>query len=131
MKMPKRSGKIKLYLYLTLASAETIILFYFSSLPSIETVGPVIWLRPGDIEHLAVYLVYGFLLNGLFSFFSRSWKKSLVASIAFGCMVGISCEAVQMFVPTRVADIGDVVIDGAGVLAGTLLRKIIGKSFSR
>jgi VanZ family protein len=132
MNGPKHSGKIKLYIYFILALVETIVLFYFSFLPSIETVGPVLWLRPGDMEHLAAYLVYGFLLNGLFSCFIKTRKKALLASIAFGCMVGISCEAIQMFVPTRVADIWDVAADGTGVLAGSVLKTgNFRKAFSR
>jgi VanZ family protein len=115
--------KMKLYAYFSLAIAETFTLFWFSLLPSVTFVSTG-GLRPGDIEHLAAYLVYGFLWTGFFRFFARITKRRvpgillLVIPLLIGSAVGATCETLQLFVPGRVADPIDWAIDTLGAFCG-------------
>lgn len=122
MERLKNLDRIKFYAYLFLASAETFVLLYFSFLPSIVTTEPIFWFRPGDMEHLIAYLIYGLLLSGVFSRFSKSKWVTILDAVLIGCAVGVICETIQMFVPTRVADTTDATIDGIGVLIGSFLK---------
>jgi len=111
----------RFYIFLSLVIAETITLLWLSFLPSVPAVRTGIF-RLGDLEHLIAYAVYGFLLNRVFSYNSRTKKQQLLFAVilpfAVGSLVGGVCETIQLFVPTRVADVLDWGIDTFGSLAG-------------
>jgi len=113
----------RFYIYLSLAIAETIALVWFSFLPSVGFIGVGAPLRPGDLEHLAAYSVYGFLLSRVFGFLGKGKKIlfTLVLPLMVGSCVGVACETIQLFVPTRVADALDWLIDTLGSLLGAVL----------
>ncbi len=110
---------------LFLALAETIFLVWFSFLPSVSVVTPEVLLRPGDLEHVAAYAVYGFLwAKVLGHYWTDARKRALLALLlpaAIGSLVGGGCEFIQMFVPTRTADVMDWLADTLGSLLGALV----------
>jgi hypothetical protein len=124
MKMAKPG---KFHFYLSLALAETIALVWFSSIPSAGFVGTGGLLRTGDLEHFVGYAAYGFLWSMAFAARTRTFKTkgsailyTVVLPAVLGALVGASCELIQIYVPTRVADPLDFAIDAAGSLCGAL-----------
>lgn len=118
----------KFYVYLSLAIAETIVLLWFSFIPSISFVPSGGFLRLGDLEHFVAYSVYGFLWSGGFAVFNKIRKKeknrilfSLVLPLAIGSLVGALCETIQFFVPTRTADMFDWSADTLGSFFGAAI----------
>jgi VanZ family protein len=109
----------KFCVYLLLAVADTLVLFWFSFLPSVDFVRTG-FLRLGDLEHFIAYTVYGFLLQRVFGcFFSR--KESVVFSVVIGSLVGGICEVSQHLLPYRVGDAVDWGIDTVGSFLGGLM----------
>jgi VanZ family protein len=111
------------YAFIVLASVETAGLLFFALLPSVVTVETG-FLRPGDLEHLLAYTVYGFLLSGVFYRLpgpGKAWSRTLVA----GCFVGIVFEFIQLFVPTRTADPVDAIVNCTGVFTGLVISRYV------
>jgi hypothetical protein len=131
--MGKIAGKFmnhdkKFYAYLSLAVAETIALIWFSSIPSAEFVPTGVLLRPGDLEHFIAYSVYGFLWSRVFVNFNEIRGKrenrilfGLILPLLIGSVAGAACETIQLFVPTRVADMLDWAIDAFGSFFGAAI----------
>jgi VanZ family protein len=120
--MKSENGRLIL---LMLAITESVALVWFSVLPSIEVVPAAGLLRPGDLEHFAAYSVYGFLWAGVFGYTARSSKgrnRMMIAGFIFpfaiASAMGAFCEALQLFVPTRTADVLDWLIDSLGATFG-------------
>ncbi len=110
----------KLYVFLMLVAAETVFLIAFSFLPSVPTVRTGFF-RIGDIEHFIAYLIYGLLLSRALSYSGRGRRMVLIVPVIAGVVLGVSCEAIQFFVPLRTADLIDVAVDVAGSLAGSVI----------
>jgi len=114
----------KFYIFLLLVITETIALLWLSFFPAVPAVRTGIF-RLGDLEHLIAYAVYGFLLNRILSYNNKARKRQLLFAVilpfAIGSLVGGVCETIQLFVPTRVADVLDWGIDAFGSLAGATL----------
>ncbi len=108
----------KFYIYLALFLAETIVLLWFSFIPSFATV-ETDFMRGGDVEHFIAYLVYAFIFSRLMINLGHGKRKILLLPILAGFFVGTLCETIQLFVPTRVMDIIDVLVDTAGAMVGS------------
>lgn len=106
----------KFYIYLLLAVSETLVLLWFSFLPSVDFVRTG-FLRLGDLEHLISYAVYGFLLQRVFRYFFTG-KESVIFSIVIGSFLGGFCEISQHFLPYRIGDVADWGIDTLGSFVG-------------
>ncbi|HJW96814.1 MAG TPA: VanZ family protein [archaeon] len=98
--------------------AESAFLFYMALQPSsaVPTFG-FPFFRNGDLEHFLAYLVYGILGYKTFSM-KCSPKKSLTLSLSFCMLFAGFTEGIQAFVPTRVADPADWIVDSIGSGAG-------------
>ena len=110
----------KFYIYLILFLAETVLLIWFSFLPSVPTVRTEL-LRGGDLEHFIAYMVYAFLFSRLMIIAQKGRRKIILLPILVGLFMGTLCETIQFFVPARVMDIIDVLVDTAGGVAGSLI----------
>ncbi len=92
-----------------------------------------------NFAHIGEYAILAFLIfRALFNreergFFSKyAWFWALIGAILYG----VSDEVHQMFVPTRTAYLGDILMDGVGAGMGLLFGIIIyiflsGKFFSK
>ncbi|MEE9323444.1 MAG: VanZ family protein [Candidatus Aenigmarchaeota archaeon] len=112
----------KFYVYLSLVVLETFVLLWFSFSPSVDFVRtdfPLI--RLGDLEHFIAYGIYGFLLGRVFKYFF-SGKKSVLLSLVIGSFMGGLCEISQYFLPYRVGDVIDWIIDTFGSLVGGFIN---------
>ena len=80
--------------------------------------------------HFGLFAVSG-VLSSLALYLSLSpfdWSKAymnVMFSLAFGLMMGILTELIQLSVPGRSGEITDVLIDFSGYLVGTLLLGLI------
>ena len=83
--------------------------------------------------HLAEYFVFGIFsiiaLNGYRPDMAK--YKAVLLIVFIGFLYGLSDEAHQYFVPGRVADIGDLAADTAGVLLSLITIKYIGNFLLR
>ena len=107
-------------IFISLAIAETLALVWLSLQPSADFLPRVGFLRLGDLEHLAAYVVYGFMWSAFFLTHKKrpGVAMTILISLAIGSAVGALCETLQFFVPTRVADPFDWAIDSLGSLCG-------------
>ncbi len=91
-----------------------------------------------NLAHIGEYAILAFfifraLCNKEKSFFSKHiWFWVLIGAILYG----VSDEVHQMFVPTRTAYLGDILMDGVGAGMGLLFGVIVytflsGKSFPK
>ncbi len=91
-----------------------------------------------NLAHIGEYAILAFfifraLYNREKSFFSKhTWFWVLIGAILYG----VSDEVHQMFVPTRTAYLGDILMDGVGAGVGLLFGIIVytflsGKSFPK
>ena len=80
-----------------------------------------------NLAHIGEYAILGFfifraLYNKEKSFFSKhTWLWVLIGAILYG----VSDEVHQMFVPTRTAYLGDILMDGVGAGMGLLFGIIV------
>ena len=80
--------------------------------------------------HFGLFAVSG-ILSSLALYLSLSpyeWSKhyiNVVFSLAFGLMMGIITETIQLAVPGRSGQVTDVLIDFSGYLLGTLILGLI------
>jgi VanZ family protein len=106
--------------------AESIILVYFSLLPSGSV--PTFrtgFLRPGDIEHFTSFFIYGALWI-VFLKTTGMKKKNIIIVLIIGSLFGLSNEIIQGFVPTRMFDLVDWFVDTLGTGGGGgVVAKII------
>lgn len=101
---------------------ETVVLLYLSFQPS-PPVAPRVFLRAGDLEHIIAYLVYG----GMWALLLRDmdFKKRLLVAVVVGSALGVSSELIQGFVPGRVADPVDWLLDTGGAGIGGIIQKTV------
>jgi len=112
----------KFYIFLFLAVAETVAIFWYSFLPVVDFVETG-FLRLGDLEHLIAYSVYGLLLQRVSGYFLGR-KQSVILSILIGSVVGGMSEVVQHVLPYRTGDMIDWAVDILGsAIGGTLSAK--------
>ena len=118
----------KFQVYLSLVIIETTALIWFSFIPAAEFVPSGGFVRPGDAEHLIAYLVYGFIWSELFATCAKTDKTKWINILfrfflpaAAGSILGGICESIQLFIPTRNADVLDWAIDMTGSLFGAVL----------
>jgi len=109
--------------FLLLVLLESVLLIYFSLLPGgvVPSTG-IEAPRTGDLEHLLLYIVYGFILAGAANKFGR---KGAVLAIVFGSLFGLLNETIQLAVPGRIFDPLDWLTDTKGVLAGVALFHLV------
>ncbi len=80
-----------------------------------------------NLAHIGEYAILAFfmfraLYNREKSFFSKhTWFWVLIGAILYG----VSDEVHQMFVPTRTAHLGDILMDGVGAGMGLLFGMIV------
>ena len=98
--------------------AEAAFLLYMAFQPStsVPTLG-FPFFRNGDLEHFLAYLVFGILGYMTFSL-KYGPRDSLLVSLALCSLYAGLTEGVQMYVPTRVADPLDWVVDSIGSIVG-------------
>jgi VanZ family protein len=106
---------------------------YFSRVVLVVCAGIILWLalspnppNPGGLFDLdKVNHVAAFFVLSLLADYSYSREEALVskglALLSFGMLI----EGLQYWVGYRYFEIGDLIADGAGILAYTLLRKKI------
>lgn len=99
------------------AVAWMVVIFGFSALPGSAVPG-----RFGELGHFGLYFVLGALYVMALGLGDRPLRAALLA-VALAALYGVSDEFHQSFVPGRVPDIFDVMVDVAGALtaAGSLL----------
>lgn len=86
-------------------------------IPSIDI--EILKLGVRKVAHFTEYFILGILLyKTLFLY-----KKQVYSAIPLGVIYAISDEIHQYFVPGRVADIMDVLIDSMGLLVGIVIIK--------
>lgn len=106
---------------LILLLVETITLLYLAVLPYgisfIEPVG-IRYLRPSDIEHTIAFAVWGVLFVLTFNNSIPNKRNLYLLGIIGAALLGIWCETLQFFIPTRWADLFDVYFDGLGGFLG-------------
>jgi VanZ family protein len=99
------------------------LIFYLSS----QALGPELDLLPPNTDkviHAIEYAVFGVLTYHALGTVNQSWRSwrgrrlHLALAIAIGIAYGASDEFHQSFVPTRDADVWDVVADSAGTTLG-------------
>lgn len=103
------------------------LIFYLSSRPS-----PTKLFILADVGHFVEYAVLAiFFALALWRTTSLSGRGIIFLTIAMAFVYGITDELHQTLVPTRVGNIGDVLIDVTGAIVGVLSYiKIIGFSKS-
>lgn len=74
--------------------------------------------------HVVEYLILGGLTMRALRLQGTSLPRAMPAAVVLGVLFAAVDEWHQTFVPTRVGAAGDVLIDGAGVLAGVLLWRL-------
>ncbi len=79
---------------------------------------------PDKFVHIAIYGVFGILLNGSFRYRYTLAYSSLLA-IVVGFLYGITDEFHQTFVPGRTASLWDLTADGIGLLLAQLVIFIV------
>lgn len=71
--------------------------------------------------HAAEYALLGLFFAGSYSDRKKKRMKAIGVPFLSGVLYAVSDEVHQLFVPGRSGQVTDVVIDGFGVLAGTLV----------
>lgn len=86
-----------------------------------------------NLAHIGEYAILAFLIfRALYnreekSFFSKyAWFWALIGAVLYG----VSDEIHQMYVPTRTAYLGDILMDGVGATMGLLFAIIVYTSLS-
>lgn len=89
------------------------VIFLLSSIPGSSLPGSF----PGadKIVHLAEYTILGFLLG----------KRGTWIAIPIGIIYGVLDEVHQIYVPYREFSISDILVDGTGVVTGTICRSLL------
>ena len=112
------------WLWTVLFTAETAFLLYMAVQPSTSVPGfHLPFFRGGDFEHFLAYLVYGILGYKTFSL-RFGPEKGFQAALLVCCLFGGITEGIQMFVPTRTADLVDWLVDALGAGTGVLALKL-------
>ncbi|HEX3580801.1 MAG TPA: VanZ family protein [Thermoanaerobaculia bacterium] len=73
------------------------------------------------IGNLLMFLPWGFLMFITLYSVERPTVQTYVLTILLGISFSTAIEAVQYFLPSRVADVNDVIWNSAGTLLGALL----------
>ncbi len=104
--------------------AETIFLFYYSTVPFQPLLGAPLGARGGDAEHLGAYFLYGFLAVKVLDGKIKDKKMLLCAAFLVAIGVGGLNEVIQSFIPYRTADWLDMGINGAGAAIGLAASRV-------
>lgn len=117
----------RFYLYFMLAAAETAVLIYFAFQSTIPYSSQIPDYN-GFLKHFIAYSVYGFLLYKTFRY-SHSHELTMILAISIGTIMGALTEIIQGFIPFRVLDIMDFLVNVFGSYVGVnivvLSRKAI------
>jgi len=73
------------------------------------------------IANLLMFLPWGFLMFIALYGVNRPTVQTYVLTILLGMSFSMAIEAVQYFLPTRVADINDIIWNSVGTIVGALL----------
>ena len=105
------------FIFLTLAIAWAGLIFYLSSLPSIDT--PSLFPGQDKLFHMIAFGVLGFFLMGGMKTTSNGYRTRQVwLVVVLVVLYGLLDEFHQYFVPGRTMDIYDALADAAGALLG-------------
>lgn len=98
-------------------------IFYFSTLPASDI--PGLFPYQDIVFHAAIYalLAYFFIRALKNTYPGISLLSSVIATLAFGVIYGISDEFHQLFTPGRSCSGFDLFIDGAGTFIGSLIYR--------
>ena len=104
------------------------IIFYFSSLPNVFTYAPQV-LKPAFMDvsnlfyHVIEYMVLGFLLYR--ALVNSNCKHSMSLTILIAILYGFTDEIHQLFVPSRVFSLLDILANSFGVVSSQSVLYII------
>jgi LPXTG-motif cell wall-anchored protein len=76
-------------------------------------------------KHFIEYAILGALTFNLFRQVFKNRNRAIIYSVIFPFIYGVSDEIHQYFVPTRISDYPDVIVDTIGGLAGVLFLLLI------
>ncbi len=80
----------------------------------------------GIIGNLAMFAAFAFLLWKFLDGPGRSAARNHVDVILVGTLFSLGIESIQLFLPTRAADVNDVFWNVLGTAAGSLLAQVHG-----
>ena len=116
-------------LSLALALGWMGVLYHLSDQPVIDA--PMLFPGQDKLFHAIVYAVLGGLYLALFRPGPAGYAaQARWLALGLAVLYGISDEWHQSFVPGREPDVLDVLADGVGAAAGTLLLHLLVKRFS-
>ena len=106
-----------------------LVIFYFSSIP----VPKPLQNKPDILLHFLEYAGLGFLF---YAYYSENFKKkiesgALLFSLIFIFLFAVSDEYHQSFIPGRVSDVKDVVVDFLGAFISLYFFSWINKKLSK
>ena len=107
------------------------LIFYLSSIPAID-------IPPGpQAASVAVHLLEFFVLALLLSWAINGGLKnglhpsSLISAFIVAVFYGVLDELHQLYVPGRVTDMMDILVDAVGALIGVLVASLLGTVLQR
>ena len=109
-----------------------IFILYFSLSPGFKPMETKLG-RKGDIEHFTAYMIYALLLERTMKFrpVSRKHRRFAIA-VLLASALGGTAEILQGYVPYRVSDPIDWIIDTSGAIIGiSLMLPLIQKIYRR
>ncbi len=118
--MDRASAKVKRW---TVTAIYALCILYVStrdmgSIPSIPYIDKVV--------HFVMYAILAILCAwSLRAYLHYSWKRVLGTSFFLTMLYGFLTEFLQMFIPTRDAQLFDLVANAAGALAGVWIAYVV------
>ncbi len=80
----------------------------------------------GIVGNLALFAVWGFLAFKLWSTRRGGAWRAHLRVVLLGALLSVSIETIQLFLPTRAADVNDVFWNVLGAAAGSLASQLHG-----
>ena len=96
-------------------------IFIFSSIPGSPLTEGQAVIGLSELYHFIVFFLFNFFLFISIKGEAKINKKYILVVLALSITYAILDEVHQFFVPSRVADIGDIFTDFAGIFSSTLL----------
>lgn len=97
-------------------------IFYLSSLTS---VGLPLFPQADKVIHIGLYSVLGFFVaRGLFCVYGVRAGRLILLAALVALAYGMSDEVHQLYVPTRSAEIGDLISDAVGGFIGSIIYAV-------
>lgn len=112
---PMKSYWLPVFIYIGL-------IFYLSSISDLPYVSMIAEMDPRKFSlHILEYSVFSFLLYTAIKNTRFMYKKALILTLVIGLTIGIFDELYQLWIPGRRFNPLDILSDGIGVIAGTVI----------